>query len=132
MMTRDNKNIAAGRAALMTLLVGQARAAAGLTLSDTRAAASSQAETRRSTARVSFDGGPPLVCRIAVDCGGRAVPNEPKIPCGLVVRAGDGTIEYDGAVGIEKRGNSSLAFPKPQYALELRASREGVPRAWRD
>jgi hypothetical protein len=65
---------------------------------------------------------PPPVCSIELECGGPAIPDEPKIPCAIRVEDGRGAVQYDGSAGVEKRGRSSLAFPKPQYAVELRVS----------
>lgn len=64
--------------------------------------------------------GPPPVCAIAIDCDGAAIPNEPKIPCALRIDDGAGATVYDQMAGIETRGRSSQAFPKKQYAVELR------------
>jgi hypothetical protein len=63
---------------------------------------------------------PPPLCLIDLDCGGATIPDEPKIPCMIRIEDGAGGVEYDGHVGVEKRGRSSQSFPKPQYAIELR------------
>ena len=63
---------------------------------------------------------PPPLCLIDLDCGGATIPDEPKIPCLVHIEDGRGGVAYDGHVGVEKRGRSSLSFPKPQYAIELR------------
>ncbi len=63
---------------------------------------------------------PPAVCIITLDCNGQTIPDEPKIPCSIRIEDGNGGLEYEGSVGVEKRGRSSQSFPKPQYAIELR------------
>lgn len=63
------------------------------------------------------------LCQVQLDCDG-AILDEPKTPCTLTVRSADGVTWYEGSAGVEKRGRSSLAFPKPQYSLELRDSSE--------
>ena len=50
---------------------------------------------------------------------GQPIPDEPKIPCSIVIEDGHGELQYEGPVGVEKRGRSSQAFPKPQYGVEL-------------
>lgn len=45
-----------------------------------------------------------------------------KISCSLKIFDGEGASVYDGRVGIERRGRSSLNFPKPNYAIEFRKS----------
>lgn len=62
----------------------------------------------------------PGLCRIDLDCGGREIPDHPKIGCALEIRDAEGVVAYRGFSGVEKRGRSSLEFPKPQYSLELR------------
>ncbi len=66
--------------------------------------------------------GPPPVCQISIECNGVTIPDEPKIACSLRIEDGNGGVEYDGAAFLERRGRSSLTFPKPQYALELRVA----------
>lgn len=48
------------------------------------------------------------------------IPDEPKITCDLVVTDGKGGSVYDGLVGIERRGRSSVNYDKPSYSLEFR------------
>ncbi len=57
-----------------------------------------------------------------------AIPNEPKVPAtmGIINNAPgvrnditDPFTDYNGRIGIELRGNSSLMFPKKSYGLEL-------------
>ena len=48
------------------------------------------------------------------------VPDEPKVDCQIVVRGEDGQTIYDGKVGIERRGRSSINYNKPNYAIEFR------------
>lgn len=65
---------------------------------------------------------PPAVCELTLDCNGVSIPDEPKIACSLRIEDGNGGIEYNGAAFVERRGRSSLTFPKPQYAIELRTA----------
>lgn len=60
---------------------------------------------------------PPL-CHVTVTCDGE-IPDDPKIPCHLQVEEASGRVLYDGTAGFERRGRSSVYFPKPQYAVEL-------------
>jgi len=53
------------------------------------------------------------------------VPDEPKILCDLTMYDGQGILLYDGLVGIERRGRSSINYYKPNYSIELRMS-DGV------
>lgn len=76
-------------------------------------------------AGVDADLGPPPVCDMVIDCGGEQIPDQPKITCALTIDDGLGGVAYDGSVAIERRGRSSLAFPKAQYAIELRTA-EGL------
>lgn len=57
-----------------------------------------------------------------------SIPNEPKVPAtmgiinnppGVRNAITDPFTDYDGRIGIELRGNSSLSFPKKSYSLEL-------------
>ncbi|MEZ4235980.1 MAG: CotH kinase family protein [Myxococcota bacterium] len=59
------------------------------------------------------------ICQVSMQCFGNVL-DDPKAPCSLRVASPGGTVLYDGAAGVELRGRSSLGFPKPQYALELR------------
>lgn len=63
---------------------------------------------------------PPAVAPIVIDCGGQDIPDEPKIDCGIRIEDGHGALVHAGPIGIERRGRSSLAFPKAQYSVELR------------
>jgi len=70
---------------------------------------------------VAGDTGPVPVfgpCRVALTCGA-AIPDEPKIPCHLLVVDDRGRTGWDGPAGVELRGRSSLGFPKHQYNVEL-------------
>lgn len=67
--------------------------------------------------------GPESLCQVHVECGG-SILDDPKAPCKMQIFSGDGSLQYDGAAGLEKRGRSSLYFPKPQYAVELRQHTE--------
>lgn len=57
-------------------------------------------------------------CELELTCEER-IQDEPKVPCDLVVTVGAQRV-YTGQSAVEKRGRSSLAFPKPNYAVELR------------
>lgn len=61
---------------------------------------------------------PPPLCRVELDCES-AVPDEPKVPCRLLLEDGEGHALYDGWAGVELRGRSSMGFPKHQYNVEL-------------
>ncbi len=50
-----------------------------------------------------------------------ALPAEGKVDCMLSVVGPDGRIWWDGPAGAGLHGRSSLGFPKPQIAIELRA-----------
>ncbi len=65
--------------------------------------------------------GPPPVCAVAIDCGGAESPDEPKIACAIEIGDGLGGVVHQGRIGIERRGRSSIAFPKAQYSVELRS-----------
>ena len=58
------------------------------------------------------------LCVMDLACD-QAIQDEPKVPCTLSVHDAQGTAHYDGSAGVERRGRSSGAFPKPQYAVEL-------------
>lgn len=64
-------------------------------------------------------GDPEALCQISVQCPGDIL-NDPKAPCTMQIVGGGGASIYDGPAGLELRGRSSLTFPKPQYAVELR------------
>lgn len=66
---------------------------------------------------------------VIIDTNGEDIPDEPKIDAQLgIIDNGPGQRnfltdlfnEYNGMIGIEKRGSSSQGFPKKQYALETR------------
>ncbi len=64
---------------------------------------------------------------VLFDTGGVPIPNEPKIPARMIVIDNDGDnsrdsllLHFDGNIGIELRGHSSLAFPKRQFGVETR------------
>lgn len=63
------------------------------------------------------------LCSVTAECGGGILDN-PKTPCTLTIVDGDGVVAYTGEAGFELRGRSSLTFPKPQYAVELRQHHE--------
>ncbi len=65
--------------------------------------------------------GPPPVCAVTIDCGGAEIPDEPKIACAIEIGDGLGSVVHQGRIGIERRGRSSIAFPKAQYSVELRS-----------
>lgn len=48
-----------------------------------------------------------------------AISAEPKVDCTIAIRIA-GAATYTGHAGVEKRGRSSLNFPKSNYAVELR------------
>ncbi|MBN2716005.1 MAG: CotH kinase family protein [Deltaproteobacteria bacterium] len=48
------------------------------------------------------------------------VPDDPKVNCHIAVRGEAGVTIYDGPVGIERRGRSSMYYDKPNYAIEFR------------
>lgn len=69
---------------------------------------------------------------VVIETNGQTIPDEPKINVDMgIIYNGPGEInhltdpfnEYDGIVGIERRGNTSqYFFPKKQYAVETRDS----------
>ncbi len=68
---------------------------------------------------------------IIIETNGQIIPDEPKITVemGIIFNGpgernfiSDPFNNYDGLVGIEKRGSSSQMFPKKQYAFETRDS----------
>ncbi len=67
------------------------------------------------------DPGPPVLCDVEIDCGGADIPDEPKIACDIEIGDGLGNLVHQGRIGIERRGRSSLGFPKAQYSIELRS-----------
>lgn len=69
------------------------------------------------------DPAPEALCRVDLQCDGNVLP-DPKAPCEVAIYDGDGSAMYTGAAGLEVRGRSSLAYPKPQFAMELRDYQE--------
>jgi hypothetical protein len=67
--------------------------------------------------------GPEALCQVNVACGGNIL-GDPKTPCTVEIVDAAGVTSYAGAAGLELRGRSSLYFPKPQYAMELRTHSE--------
>ena len=64
---------------------------------------------------------------VLFETGGTPIPDEPKILARMIViddggvnRLDSGTFHYDGNIGIELRGHSSLVYPKKQFAVETR------------
>ncbi len=66
---------------------------------------------------------------VVINTYGKNIPDDPKITVNMgIINNGEGLInhltdsfnEYNGPVGIELRGNSSLLSPKKSYALETR------------
>lgn len=65
-----------------------------------------------------------------IDPSGAEIPNDPKIPAAfkIVAAGGDGlysytiggnnTYQYEGKIGIEIRGNTSVEWPKKSYGFE--------------
>ena len=68
---------------------------------------------------------PPL-CHVELTCN-EEVPDDPKIPCELLIQEQAGTVLYDGWAGVELRGRSSSSFPKPHYGVELWEGQSGPP-----
>ena len=68
---------------------------------------------------------PPL-CHVELECD-QEIVDEPKVPCWLNVQRNDGTTEYEGWAGVERRGRSSLGFPKPHLGVELWSVPEESP-----
>lgn len=65
---------------------------------------------------------------LKINTGGASIPNEPKIGATMqLIHNGPGQINYindtpngyNGSIGIELRGNSSLGFPKKSYGFEI-------------
>lgn len=68
---------------------------------------------------------------VMIQTGNNEIPDEPKINAtmsiinngpGMINRVNDVPNEYVGRIGIETRGNSTQAFNKKTYSLELRSS----------
>jgi hypothetical protein len=63
---------------------------------------------------------PPLLCTIDLDCGGTPITSpDTKVPCRFEVRDGAGMVVYADHAGVDLHGQSSLQFPKKNYAVEL-------------
>jgi hypothetical protein len=75
--------------------------------------------TPGTTGTPGTSGGAERLCQVEVTCFGNIL-DEPKAPCEMLVTDADNAPLYAGPAGIEMRGRSSLLFPKPQYAVELR------------
>ena len=58
---------------------------------------------------------------LAITCGA-VIPTEGKIPCEGSFTWPEGDPEWSGAIAVGIHGRSSAAFPKKQYAIELRDS----------
>jgi hypothetical protein len=54
----------------------------------------------------------------------RAIPDDAKVAARMTVRDGR-RVDYDGRIGIERRGQSSQMFPKRSWAVETRTARGG-------
>lgn len=61
---------------------------------------------------------PQQPCHVELTCQ-ESIPDEPKVGCDLTLTVGTNLV-YDGYSGVERRGRSSLAYPKANYAVELR------------
>ncbi len=73
-----------------------------------------------------WDSSPPDgLCEVVLDCGGQAIPQDPKIQCRLTVHDDDGYLWYEGLAGVEKRGRSTSGYEKAQYAVELWDEQQG-------
>ncbi len=64
---------------------------------------------------------------IYIDTHGQMIPDDPKIDAGMEIfempgssASGERERVYDGRIGIELRGTSSLGWPKKQYGVETR------------
>lgn len=87
---------------------------------------SSSAGTPNSAGGNAGNGGvassdPPKLCQIALACSGPIVDDE-KVSCSLSIVDGDGASVYADSAGVELRGRSSIAYPKSNYAIELRTA----------
>ncbi len=68
---------------------------------------------------------------VLLDTYGQEIPDDEKIDIGmkliyngpgLINHVGDTSFNYSGLVGIEKRGSTSITFPKSSYSFETRDS----------
>lgn len=66
---------------------------------------------------------------VVINSNGQGIPNNPKVNAHMgIIYNGPGNINYitdgfnnyDGKIGIELRGTSSLSFPQKQYSIETR------------
>jgi hypothetical protein len=64
---------------------------------------------------------PPKLCQMSLTCA-QEIVDEPKRSCQFSVIDGAGSKIYDSFAGVEVRGRSSQAFPKKNYAIELRSA----------
>jgi hypothetical protein len=74
---------------------------------------------------------PPQLPLVVIDTAQRIV-DDPKVDATMRILSGRSTTRFwatrfSGRVGIEIRGNSSMAYPKKQYAIEVR-DRQGKGR----
>jgi CotH kinase protein len=61
---------------------------------------------------------PEQVCHVSLACA-EEIADEPKVNCDVSVTLGEERV-YEGLCGVERRGRSSLLYPKGNYAIELR------------
>jgi len=68
---------------------------------------------------------------VKIQTNGQEIPEDEKITVDMTIiyhgqgeinHVNDTVFDYDGIIGIEKRGNSSLTFPKNSYSIETRDS----------
>lgn len=68
---------------------------------------------------------------VIISTNGKRIPDEPKISANMKIiyngqdqrnSVNDTQYNYDGYIGIELRGNSSLSFDQKQYTIETRDS----------
>ena len=66
---------------------------------------------------------------VLIDTDGQEIPEDAKITAdmkviyhgpGVINHVDDNVFNYDGKIGIEKRGSTSISFPKNSYSLETR------------
>lgn len=91
-----------------------------------KAFVSNPANTQKGLKRTeAFTSNLPIVI---IDTSGKWIPNEPKIPARMKViydkSGGRNTlnsqhVDFEGKIGIELRGKTSLRFPKHQYGIEI-------------
>lgn len=62
---------------------------------------------------------PRVLCEITLQCD-MDIADEPKTDCALRIATGDGVVEFEDRAGVERRGRTSQAYAKPNYAFELR------------